>query len=192
MLPGQATLRNLSRYSADHARTCARWSARDCEVVSLNQAASIQVLPPDHAQALVIDASAVPKSGTMTSGLDRLWNGSHSRSEQGLDVSALAWLDITANCAYALRVKQTPPPSAAPAPEATRSDVYLEQVTRVRSAHDLRPRRYVITDGYASKQKGIRGGQACGRPQMGTLRIDANLRDLYQGPQRPGPGRPTT
>lgn len=27
---------------------------------------------------------------------------------------------------------------------------------------------------------------------MGKLRLDANLRDLYQAPQRPGPGRPQT
>jgi len=80
MLPGHATFRNLSRYSAYHERTFARWYARDFDFVSLNKAAIIQVIPPDHEQALGIDASFVPKSGKQTYGLDRFWNGSHSRT----------------------------------------------------------------------------------------------------------------
>ena len=50
MLPGHATFRNLSRYSSYHERT------------SLNKAAITQVIPPEHQQALVIDASFIPKS----------------------------------------------------------------------------------------------------------------------------------
>jgi hypothetical protein len=83
MLPGHATFRNLSRYSAYHERTFARWYARDFDFVSLNQATIIRVIPPAHEQALVIDASFVPQSGKKTSGLDRFWNGSHSRTEKG-------------------------------------------------------------------------------------------------------------
>jgi hypothetical protein len=58
------------------------------------------------------------------------------------------------------------------------------------SAHDRSPLRYVITDGYYSQQKFTGGIRALGLEQLGTLRIDANRRYLYQGPQRPGPGRP--
>jgi hypothetical protein len=67
--------------------------------VSLNKGAITDVVPPAHEQALVIDASFVPKSGQHTYGRDRLWNGSHSRAEKGLEISTLAWLDITDNCA---------------------------------------------------------------------------------------------
>jgi hypothetical protein len=63
MLPGHATFRNLSRYSRYHERTFARWYARDFDFVSLNKAALIPVIPPDHAQAVVLDASFVPTSG---------------------------------------------------------------------------------------------------------------------------------
>lgn len=157
MLPGQATLRTLSRYSSYNERTLARWYARDFDFVSLNQAAIMHGTPPEHEQALVIDARFVPKSGKKTYGLDRFWNGSHGRSEKGLEISALAWLDITANCAYSLSVEQTPPTSEVTDPEATRIDVYLEHVTRVVSAHDLSHLRYVSTDGYYSKQKFLNG-----------------------------------
>jgi hypothetical protein len=192
MLPGHATFRNLSRYSSYHERTLTRWYARDFDFVSLNKAAIIQVIPPEHDQALVIDASFVPKSGKKTYGLDRFWNGSHSRTEKGLEISALAWLDITDNCAYCLSADQTPSADKTPGAEATRIDVYLEQLARVVSAHHLRHLRYIITDGYYSKQKFLGGVRALGLEQIGKLRVDANLRYLYQGPQRPGPGRPKT
>jgi DDE superfamily endonuclease len=192
MLPGHATFRNLSRYSGYHERTFARWYARDFDFVSLNKAAISQVIPPDHEQALIIDASFVPKNGKKTYGLDRFWNGSQSRPEKGLEISALAWLDVTDNCAYCLSVEQTPPTDKTIDAEATRIDVYLAQLTRVVSEHHLRHLRYIITDGYYSKQKFLRGVRALGLEQIGKLRLDANLRALYMGPKRSGPGRPKT
>ena len=66
MLPGHATFRNLSRYSAYHERTFARWYDRHFDFVALNKAAITQVMAPEHQQALVIDASFIPKSGTHT------------------------------------------------------------------------------------------------------------------------------
>lgn len=87
LLPGHATLRNMSHYSPYHERTCARWYDTDLDWVALNQAAITDVVPSEHDQALVIDASFVPKSGKHTSGLDRFWNGSHSRTETGLEIS---------------------------------------------------------------------------------------------------------
>jgi hypothetical protein len=146
MLPGHVTFRNLSRYSPYHERTFSRWYARDFDWVSLNKAAITTAVPPAHDQALVMDASFVPKSGKQTYGLDRFWNGSHSRTEKGLEISTLAWLDITGNCAYCLSVEQTPPSTDTPNPEATRMDVYLDQLTRVVKAHDLSFLRYVVTD----------------------------------------------
>lgn len=192
LLPGHATFRNLSRYSSYHERTFARWYARDFDFVALNKVAITAVIPPAHEQALVIDASFVPNSGKQTYGLDRFWNGSPSRTEKGLEISALAWLDITDNCAYGLSVEQTPSTGEVTKPETTRIDVYLDQLTRVVSEHHLRPLRYVITEGYYSKQKFLGGVRALGLEQIGQLRIDANLRYLYQGPKRPGPGRPKT
>ena len=192
MLPGHATFRNLSRYTPYHERTIARWYGRGFDWVSLNQAAITAVVPPKHEQALVLDASFVPKSGQHTYGLDRFWNGSHSRAEKGLEISTLAWLDITGNCAYCLSVEQTPPSAETADPETTRMDVYLDQLSRVVTTHDLRFLRYVVTDGAYSKQKFVAGVRALELHQIGKLRADAHLRYLYQGPKRPGPGRQKT
>jgi hypothetical protein len=192
MLPGHATFRNMSRYSPSHERTFSRWYARDFDWVSLNQAAITEAVPPEHDQALVMDASFVPKSGKHTYGLDRFWHGSHSRAEKGLEISTLAWLDITDHCAYCLSVEQTPPSAETADPETTRMDVYLDQLSRVVTTHDLRFLRYVVTDGAYSKQKFVAGVRALELHQIGKLRADAHLRYHSQGPKRPGPGRHKT
>ena len=192
MLPGHATFRNLSRYSSYHERTFARWYGRPFDFVALNKAAITQVMAPDHQQALVIDASFIPKSGTHTYGLERFWNSRQRRSEKGLEVSAVAWLDITDRCAYGLSVEQTPPSDKTSEPQGTRIDAYLEQLQRVVCDHHLGHLRYVIADGYYSKRKFLDGVRALGMHQIGKLRRDANLRYLYQGPGRSGPGRPKT
>ena len=116
----------LRRYSSYHERSFARWYDRPFDFVALNKAAIPQVIPPEHQQALVIDTSFIPKSGTHTYGLDHFWNSRHQRSEKGLEVSAVAWLDVTGNCAYGLSVEQTPPSDKSAAPQSTRIDAYLE------------------------------------------------------------------
>ena len=87
-------------------------------------------------------------------------------------------------------VEQTPPSDKGAEPQATRIDAYLEQLRGVVLGHQLRHLRSVITDGYDSKRKFLDGVCALGMHQIGKLRRDANLRYLYQGPGRPGPGRP--
>ena len=148
------------------------------------------MIPPEHEQALVIDASFVPKSGKTTYGLDRFWNGSHRRTDKGLEISTLAWLAMTEHCAYCLSVEQTPPTATTTDSEATRMDIYRDQWAPGVSEHHLSHLRYVGTDGYSSQQKFTGGVRDLGREQSGKLRIDAHRRYLYQGPKRPAPGRP--
>ena len=189
MLPGHATFRNLSRYSSYHERTFSRQFAKPFDFVALNKAAIVAVVPAAHEQAMAIDARFLAKSGTQTYGLDRFWNSCHGRAERGLEVSVLAWIDITHNSAYCLSVEQTPP-SFGSDPESTRIDFYLEQLSRVVTQHHLHALRYVLTDGAYSKVKFIDGICRLALHQIGKLRGDANLRHLYTGPRCPGLGRP--
>jgi len=71
-------------------------------------------------------------------------------------------------------------------------DVYVDQLSRVVKAHDLRFLCYVITDGAYSNQKFVDGARALELHQIGKLRTDAHLRYLYPGPKHPGPGRQKT
>ena len=172
MLPGHATFRNMSRYSPYHERTFSRWYARPFDWVSLNKAAITEVVPPEHEQALAIDASFVPKSGKQTYGLDRFWNGCHSRSRKRARNLDRGLARSHGNCAYCLSVEQTPPSDESPDPNATRMDVYLDQLARVVTVHDLRVLRYVVADGAYSKQKFVTGVCTLGLHQIGKLRPD--------------------
>ena len=192
MLPGHAPCRNMSRDRPYHERTVSRWYGRKFDGVSRNKGGLTEVVPPEPEQALGIDASLVPNSGKHTYGLDRFWNGSHSRADKGRDISTLAWLDLTDHCAYGLSVEQTPPSAETSDPEPTRMDVSLDPLSRVVQAPDVRFLRYVITDGAYRKQQFVAGVRALELPQIGKVRADAHLRYLYQGPKRPGPGRPKT
>ena len=149
-------------------KTFARHVATSVDFVALNKAAITQVVPSDHEQALVLDASFVPKSGKHTHGLARFWNGTHSRTEPGLEISARGWRDVTDNSAYALSIEQTPPPGPAPDQELTRIDSYLDQVTRVVQQHALSPLCYVVTDGDDNKQKFLAGVQSAHGVAMPT------------------------
>jgi DDE superfamily endonuclease len=191
MLPGHATFRNFSRYSAYHEKTFARQFAKPFDFVALNKAAIVTVVPAEHEHALALDASFIAKSGKRTYGLARFWNSCHGRAERGLEISVLGWVDITHNSAYGLSVEQTPPSLAADS-DSTRMDAYLEQVRRVVTQYQLQPLKYVLTDGAFSNIKFVAGVHDLHLTQIGKLRCDANLRYLYTGPRRPGPGRPKT
>lgn len=191
MLPGRVTFRNLSRYRPYHEKTFARWFARDFDFVSLNHAAIVKVVPPSHEHVLAFDPSFVSKSGKRPYGLDVFWNGSHSRTEKGLEIATLAWVDVTHNSAYTLSVAQTPTAQSSDA-EQTRSDTYVTHIEHVVTTHHLQPLPYLVVDGYFSKKKCVDGICALNLHVVGKLRRDAHLRHLYRGPRHSGPGRPKT
>jgi hypothetical protein len=188
--PGHVTFRNLSRYSPYHEQTFARWFVRDFDFVSFNHAAIVEVVAPSHEHVLAFEPRFVPKSGQQTSGLDICWNGAHSRADKGLEIATLAWVDGTHNSAYALRVAQTPTAQSRDTAQ-TRIDTYLSHIAGVVTTQQLQPLQSLVVDGYFSKQQFVDGIRALDMPLVGTLRRDANLRHLYQGPRPSGPGRPT-
>ena len=190
LLPGQATLRHRRRDSPEHERTCARGYDTDLDGGSLPKTASTGGVPSAPEQAWVIDARCVPNSGQHTSGLARVWNGSHRRTEKGRAISTVAWRDLTGHCADCLRGEQTPASPEPSEPEATRLAVALAQRSRVVTAQDCSCRRDGVTDGASSQQQGVAGVLDLGLPQMGPWRAEAHRRSRSQGPKRPGPGRP--
>ena len=83
MLPGPVTCRNFSRYRPDPERTLARHVATAVALVARNKAAMRRVVPPEHEQALGLEARFVPQSGQHTDGLAHVWNGPQRRTDKG-------------------------------------------------------------------------------------------------------------
>lgn len=190
-LRGRVNYRNLSRYCDYSERTLARQFQRQFDWPLFNLLAMRDVLKPDSTLIAAQDASFIPKSGKKTYGLDRFFNGCAGRSERGLEVSTMAIVDVTSNCAYTLSATQTPPQQELVNgdKEQSRVDFYLAQL------HDTRPLlpasvKYLAADGFYAKQKYVDGVRACHLHLITKLRVDADLRYLYAGPRLKRRGRP--
>ena len=84
---------------------------------------------------------------------------------------------------------QTPPTLHRDA-EPTRIDPYRAQMERVVTTPPRPSRKSLGAAGYVSQQQCVDGLCALAMHLIGTLRREAHLRHLYQGPRPTGPGRP--
>jgi hypothetical protein len=145
------------------------------------------------------DCSFIPKSGKQTYGLDWFYNGSASRTEKGLELSVIAVIDVAAHQGYTLSVQQTPAGAPKPGPtdpppeqslppsvvsEITRIDHYLQQLKQTQPFFPTRL-QYLAADGFYSKYKFVTGVVALNLHMIGKLRVDADMRYLYTGAQKP-------
>ena len=176
----------MSRYSRLSERTYRRHFAKPYEFISLNAALIDEAVARHHFQVAVIDASFVPKSGKATYGLDRFYNGKASRTERGLEISMIAVVDVEQAIGYSLSVQQTPAAQTErKSPIArTRVDDYLDHLRANRAALPAAV-RYIVGDGFYSKVKWVEGVVALNLEAIGKLQCDADLKYLYDGPQKP-------
>jgi hypothetical protein len=165
----------------------------------LNRELIAQAGSSEGVQILVVDATFNEKSGRCTPGLDRFWNGKTQQVEKGLEWSVVAVVDIEQNTGYALSAQQTEAGigeavKAAKAEGKTvgsRVDFYLGHLAYCQSYVPKRV-KYIAGDSFYSKRKWVDGVLGLGWHTIGKLRQDANLKYLYQGPRRSGPGRQKT
>jgi hypothetical protein len=189
---GKANFSNLSRYSRINERTYRRQYQRSFNFIQFNQKLIEQAIEPDSSVILAVDCSFIPKSGKQTYGIDYFYNGSASRAEKGLEVSAMAVVDVSKKCGYSLSVQQTPPNTSSlekdNQPETTRINHYLAQLEAT-VPYLPTSLRYVVSDGFYSKIKWIEGVTNLKLEAIGKLRRDANLRypncEEYSGRGRP-------
>lgn len=189
---GRINFTNLSRYSHLSEKTYRRQYQRSFNFIKFNQQLIKQAIEPESPVILAVDCSFIPKSGKKTYGLDSFYNGSASKAEKGLEVSAMVVVDVNGKAAYNLSVQQTPAniPSdhKSEQPETTRINYYLGQLEAT-VPYLPASLRYVVADGFYSKVKWVNGVTALKLDGIGKLRRDANLRYLNQE-QYPGRGRP--
>lgn len=130
----------------------------------------------------VMDCSFVAKSGKATFGLDRFWNGCASRVESGLEVSLVALVNVETEVSYALAAQQTV--AQGTLPSFSRLDQYLYHLDCAR--FQMPPSvRYLAVDGADAKATFVAGAIGLKLQGISKLRMDANLRYLYTGSQKP-------
>ena len=187
-IPGKINYRNLSRYSDLSEMTYLRNFRKPFAFAQFNQALIQEAIPEDHQKIAALDCSFIDKSGKKTWGIDRFFSGGASCPKRGLEISALAIIDVDTPFGYNLSVYQTPPSDEIGKADDNRMDHYLSQVEDHTSLLKEQGIKYIATDGYYSKQRFMDGLCDLGFHQIGKLRTDANLRYLYKGEQHKGPG----
>ena len=193
---GRANYSNLSRYSELSERTYRRHFNQGIGFEPLNQQMIGMSTPPDSIQILSVDCTFNEKSGRATPDLDWFYNGKTQQVERGLEWSVVAVVDLQQNTAYALSAQQTEAGIAARVEAAkaqgkvcgNRVDFYLGHLAYCQHYVPQRV-NYVVADSFYSKRKWVDGVLKLGWHCIGKLRQDADLKYLYRGPRRPGPGR---
>ena len=179
---GKVNYRNISRYCTYSEKAISRNFRKKFSFAEFNRKVIDPILSTGKRLAAALDAVFVPKSGKHTYGKDMFWNGSQSRKEKGLEVSALTIVDVDYKTAYTVEAHQTPPLQEMDEGK-NRIDYYIKIVQDNIDYLSLYV-RHIIVDGYYSKKRFIDGMEACNLHIIGKLRIDSNMQYLYQGPQK--------
>jgi hypothetical protein len=187
-LRGRLTFTNMARFSPLHEQTFRRHFAKFFDWMTFNR--SVLSLAPFETSHLIgaLDCTFVPKSGKKTYGLDRFFCSSTSKVERGLEVSVLALIETESQERFTLDATQTPPDLADEDAAYSRIDFYMEQFADCAGA--LPEVEYFVADGHYAKEKVFSAITEAGRELVTRLRSDANLRYLYRGPRKQGPGAP--
>ena len=194
---GRVNFTNLARFSPCCEQTFRRHFQKFFDWIEFNLAV-LALAPTDPGRSEsrligAIDCTFVGKTGKNTYGLDRFWSSCHNSNRRGLEVSVLALIRPESSEAFPLDAAQTPPGLAkAEESDYSRIDFYLEQVTDClrRAPERLKRVQYFVADGNYAKMKVFTCMSACGKDLITRLRSDANLRYLYTGPRKNGPGAP--
>ena len=189
---GKVNYTNLSRYSHLSERTYRRYFQQGLGFEGLNQVLIEQLRVAQSHQIAVVDCNFVEKSGRHTHGLDWFYNGKTQRAERGLEWSVVAIVDLEQNTGYTLSAQQTEAGLAtqidtaisAQKPQSNRVDFYLGHLAYCHSYFPPEV-RYVVADAFYSKSKWVEGVVQLHLHAIGKLRCDANLKFLYDGPQKP-------
>lgn len=199
LMRGKVNFRNMSRYSDLNEKSYSRQFRKSFGFTVFNKHLIEDIVPGDHEKIAVMDCSFSAKSGKETYGLGFFYDSSHKQATKGLEVSNLAVIDVTDNTGYSLSSWQTPPQEEIElliaGQRTVQSDGQEEEdkITRVDFyAHHLcRDARYLpddikylAVDGYYSKIKFVNTVAELNLYIVGKLRHDANLRYLYNGPQK--------
>lgn len=184
-LPGRINFLAMARHGSFSEKTYRSHFEKEFDFFDFNKQLVERFCSPH--RIIAGDCSFIPKAGKKTPHLAKFWSGCASKSLPGLEISSLAVIDLEANTAFHLECEQTP---ATLPDNESRIDFYVNQVSN--RAHELKEiADYFVYDGAAAKKKFVNGiVDNTGLHLVSKFPINANMRYLYTGPRKPGPGRP--
>jgi len=184
---GRHNFLNLARYGKYSEKTFRLNYEKSFDALTFNlELLALRQVP---LKVVAFDPTFIPKSGKHTPNLDSFWSGAHGKALKGLEIGGLALLDFEANTALHLDAAYTPDQSALDKLGWTRIDYYANWI--IKKAKKL-PQSVdtLCVDGYFAKKKFINAIlEKTNLSVISKMRTDANLRYLYNGEQKKGPGR---
>jgi putative transposase len=192
-IPGRINYLNLERYGERSEKSYRNSFERVVPWVSLN-AELVSELQSTGKMGkrlvLAVDGSFIGKAGKHTPGVGNFWDSKVGKARRGLELHAAALIDLKYRQAFALEARQTP---EATSQEESRVQHYAQHTVDVVTA--LPPSLQaqllcVVVDGYYAKARFVKKLREHELQVIGKLRVDANLKYLYQGPKSKKPGRP--
>ncbi len=189
---GRVNFTNMARYSTfceqtfrRHFQKAFRWVALNLTILRLRRHPSEPLIG-------VFDCTFLPKSGTETWGIDHYFSSAAGRSKRGQEVSILGVVATESREAFGVDATQTPASLSGPnsSEEYSSVDFYLEQIKDLHGRLAEVGVSYWVGDGFYAKRKVFRAITEMGGDLITRLRSDANLRYLYTGPRKKGPGAP--
>jgi putative transposase len=193
-IPGRVNFLNLERYGELSERSHRGWFEKPMDFVGVNAGIVRALVGLEALEAegwgLGIDASFIKKSGKATPNLGRYWNSQQNKAVKGLEVSCCSLIGVSLGQAFGLHLRPT---QSSERVRLSRMEQYAGHLHEVLGSlpPDLRERiKYVVADGYYSKESFIRAVGQQEKYLVSKLRQDANLKYLYAGPKSTGKGRP--
>ena len=193
-IPGRINYLNLERYSERSEKSYRNWFEKPLDWVSVNAEMVVEMQAlglMGKTLVLAVDGSFVSKAGKHTPGLGKFWDGKAGKAMRGLELHSAALIDLEKRQAFVLDARQTPAISEAEAP--SRMHAYAQHSVEVVAAlpASLRQRlKCVVADALYAKASFVDALRHEGLHVVSKLRVDANLKYLYQGERSKKSGRP--
>lgn len=187
-LRGRYTFKGLSRYGSYSEKMYRLWFDKTFDFLEFNICLCDQYLSKD--LILVFDPSFLPKSGKHTPNIGKFYSGCLGKAIKGLELGGLGVVDLEQHTAFSLEAIPTPAPSVLKSEGKSIVDHYANAIIdRANRIQHLST--YLVVDGYFAKQSFVTPiMEQSSLHVISKFRKDANLKYLYTGPQKQGPGRP--
>lgn len=182
MLPVRYNFLNLSRYGGYSEKAIRTQMSKKLPFLALFHQIFEHLSKKECIAAF--DPTFITKSGKKTYGLAKYWSGTAQQVKKGLEAGCLALVDVKDATAYNMEVVQTPVTGQA----ESLMNHYTRLITQ-RLADIVKYTTILAVDGYFMKEGFIKAITGSGLKVITKARQDANMRYLYKGAQRKGPGR---
>ena len=139
---------------------------------------------------LVFDPSFLPKSGNHTPNIGKFYSGCLGKAVKGMELGGLGVVDLEQHTAFSLEAIPTPSHSVLKSEGKSIVNHYASAIIdRANRIQHLST--YLVVDGYFAKQSFVNPIIEKSSLQIiSKFRKDANLKYLYTGAQKKGPGIP--